>query len=285
MIQWDWEDRLHERLDARKLIRELPPRERRIFCARLIEGRFGEELAAEEGCSAARIAQITYRALRRLQQRSVSRETLKPEADTPRQTAPNGFDRAAFLAHMRGLIARREHEKQRIFERERMSLDAMLGDDDDITPSADLPYEPTPLPPLIKLWQPPNPLKFHHVPASDQQPQEPWYDPAKVPTPAGMMEIARYALDYLRAILGILPVATTEPGPRLAHVICDRHPDAIAHAMQALRQHLPSGIRFSQVPPVIPDGLLGAAVDSQWLSLTVISLYEGRNLSIEVGFT
>ena len=95
MIDYDFEDRLIERIDARKLIStRLNPRQKHMLCRAVRYGETLREIGEPLGIGGARVGQIVNKAWDKLTNSGV----VKP---------PRTFDKAEFTAHMRGLIKRR----------------------------------------------------------------------------------------------------------------------------------------------------------------------------------
>lgn len=232
------------------------------------------EVGQHEGVTPERIRGIRNRAEDKLRAR-IAAEPLKP---TARRTPPPGFDKQAFLRHMQGLIARREAEARETFERERAALDRML--ESEAAPPK--PTKPTPPPWVTPPYIPPTPVP--HVPAaSPHQAVEPWFDPARTPTPSDLRCIAQYALGYLGAIRPRTPPVSTL-GAHAAHVISARDADAIAAAMQSLSRAIPATARLSACLMAVPEDLLGASLATVVGAMRVVSMAKGQQVSIEVTY-
>lgn len=113
MIDWNFEDRLVNRIALREAARrQLTSRQRCILRQHAL-GHTLKEIGEYEGISSARAHQIERRAIEKLQ--SARAGLVLPKM--PRQTikhAPPSFDKAAFLEHMRLLI--QERKRKALFE-------------------------------------------------------------------------------------------------------------------------------------------------------------------------
>jgi hypothetical protein len=236
-----------------------------------------QEVAQREGVTKELIRGIRNKAECKLQAR-IAAEPLRP---TARTAPPPGFDKQAFLRHMQGLIARREAKARETFEWERAALDRMLESE-----AAPPKPKPTPPPWVTPLYIPPTPVP-HVASASPHQAVEPWFDPARTPTPSDLRCIAQYALGYLGAIRPRTPVnfwPLSTMGIHCAHVICTRHADAVAAAMQSLSRAIPVTAQLSACPLDVPKDMLGASLATAVGAMRVVSLAEGQQVSIEVTY-
>lgn len=109
MIDYDFEERLHRRIDARQAIAGLSQRERGVLAALYRHSDKQEVVAFEQGVSRGTIGQIRDKAIRRLRYRL--QPPRRPTPLAPKPAPQHGFDKAAFLAHMRELHALREWER------------------------------------------------------------------------------------------------------------------------------------------------------------------------------
>src|SRR4029077_2213015 len=99
-----FEERLVDRIAAREAIAaRLTSRQRHVLSRCYRYGETYREVGARDGVSATRINQIHDKAVRLLRRGFA----VAPKV-AARDTLPLGFDKAAFLRHMRGLIAKRE---------------------------------------------------------------------------------------------------------------------------------------------------------------------------------
>lgn len=220
------------------------------------------------------------------------------------------FDVAAYRRHMQDVIARREAAAQDIiaareaaaqdviarreaaakqreaaardaFARERAELDRIIGYADKPKPPPKPsvgPPKPQPgatlaSPPLV--WPPP-----------PRQNVEPWFDPTRTPTPGDMRCIAQYALNYFTAARGLAHAGWTsvKPAAQMAHAICARDADAIAHVLMRLARDIPQSARFSAYPLPVPPVVLAATITSDYLSLQVASVDDGQKVSMAIMF-
>lgn len=164
------------------------------------------------------------------------------------------FDRAEFLRHMRGLVARREEEARKwrefhedyarnLHKRERKALDCIMRNEelggafDPPPPPKPPPALPPPRPGDTLVWPSTADLlaayRERQRQAQQHTPVEPWFDPTHTPSAKDLQEIETYALGYLAAAMRV-----SNPGRRpvkpTVHVECDRDADAIAGTLYRL---------------------------------------------------
>ena len=109
-------------------------------------------------------------------------------------------------------------------------------------------------------------------------PVEPWFDPARTPTPSDMAEIATYAarLFIAHRKLHDMP-GEDRTFARCFKLQCRRDADAIASTLAPIARGLPPGTRFStEAPPL--GGASGASVTLPQLAMTVISKAVGKDV-------
>jgi len=289
-VDWTFEERLHERIDARRLIAtRLSPRQRRVLCRSYLHGETLREIAAPDGVSPVRVAQILATATRRLQ--VASRALPAGRVAPPSPAPPPGFDRVAFLCHMQGLIARREIKARQDFEAERAVLDGLLEGEQAYAKAKAQPklsfaelkasavygkiaaeLEAT----AKKLWPdlPKPPLPTQTV--------EPWFDLARQPTHEDLRCIAQYTLGYFAAACGPMQDGSPDVGSQMMRVLCPRDADAIAEAMQRVKASIPSSHRLSACLLDTPPELLCVALGNRRVALRVSSIEDGKRVAIEV---
>lgn len=294
MIDWGYEQRLIDRIAARELLAGLNYRRRRILCASYLRQDTLREIAQAEGLSAGRVGQLVNTTMARLQADArrvqplpapVAR-ALPPRRRAP-PSAPLGFDRAAFLHHMRGLIERRDNAERLAFARERAELDGILRDEE-IQVAAQAKAPPTsPWPPLPKLskpqWKQEPP--WLHVPftfGSGPQRVEPWFDLARPLTLDGLREIARYTLNYLVAACRPPDLWQMQLGKHAACIVCARDADAIAGAMKRFADGLPLFAKLSARAVPVPEGWFGVTVARDYCVALRVCAVVGEQVEIMV---
>jgi hypothetical protein len=280
----DYEERLVERIDARRLIRDrLTPRQRRILTRYYRYDETLQHAAQKEGISTARAGQLVAKALERLRAPAPARS---PQAPLP------GFDTVAFLGHMRGLIAKREEEareqqardeaKARYWRKtERYALDAIMRNEEaaglfDPPPPQKAKQQP-PLPPpgSATIWPPPPPF----VPRPPETPRvEPWFDPTHTPTLEDLRHIAHYTLGYFEAVRRghsgqrNLPDGLSDCGERVSRIECLRDADTLCTALNKESVQMPPMARLSRGIHGIPDGVFGVEIASRCMAVRVMSM-------------
>lgn len=270
LIDWDFEARLIDRIAVKEAAVRLEPRERRIISRYFRHGETGKEIGDREGICGARVNQIVNRSLRKLQARFTERPEAKAKPQqTTRATPPPGFDKAAFLRHMQGLIERREAWARALFARERSSLDAIMRWEEE----AGL-FDP-PAPPKPKVAPPPSP-------PPPRQPVEPWFDLSKPFTLPHLRCIAHYTLGYFVAARRPIQAGSSSIGKMTTRVVCPRDADAIATGMMQVKAGIPATAHLSACLLDVPEGLFAVALGCPFVALRVASLECGKRVSIEV---
>jgi hypothetical protein len=113
---------------------------------------------------------------------------------------------------------------------------------------------------------------------------EPWFNPARVPTPDDAHEIALYARNYLTAVLRPVRDGLLWLGSQQTAIVCERNADAIAGALMQFSRGLPpEGVVMSTETDLMPAGVLGAEATSRALAVRVLLGDEGRK--VEIGLT
>jgi hypothetical protein len=302
VIDYDFEERLVDRIAAREAIAaRLSPRQklvlRHYLCDETLDeigrcddvartGQTGRPISRE------RIRQILIKSTNRLRAAFAEAPKLasaKP-LQTTRDTPPPGFDKAEFLRHMRGLIAKREEKarEQRVRDeeearnwrkRERDALDEIMRGEElrglfDPPPpqKPKLPPPPLPKPPPVSTWYEPAPPARQNV--------EPWFDLSRQPTTGDLRCIAQYALGYFVAARRLTSYGSSTIGGMITRAVCARDADAIATALQNLEA--PRSARLSAALLDVPVGLLAVTLGCPFVALRVASIEDGRKVSIEV---
>lgn len=297
MIDWTFEERLHERIDARRLIEQrLTPRQRHIVRRTYRYGETLGEIAKQDGVTTARVWQILKTSLSRLRHVPEQAVVVRPGRHDLRGTPPPGFDWEEFRRHHAQLIRRREAEAATVFEDARRELDNLLESEAPkpapayvYKPKSEptLWYDPAPLKPVLKPWQAPiwdpQPLE----PAAPQKwpgNVEPWFDLARMPTAQDLAQLAFYAINYFSAICSPLPEASSAKTGTGVRIECPRTADAVATYLQRAAREIPPDVRFLRSALPVPDGVLGASVGSRWVAMRVCSMKSGQWVSIEIGW-
>jgi Sigma-70, region 4 len=292
VIDYDFEERLVDRIAAREAIAaRLTSRQRHVLSRCYRYGETYREVGARDGVSATRINQIHDKAVRSLRRGFAAPPKIAAVAptQTTRDTPPPGFDRAAFLRHMRGLIAKREEkareqrardeeEARNWRKRERDALDQIMRNEEVRglfdPPPPQKPKLPPPPPIPQPQWQPPS------LPAG--QNVEPWFDLSRQPTLGDLRCIAQYALGYFVAVRRPTKPGSLAVGGLTTRVVCLRDADMVATALQQVRVEIPATARLSAALLDVPEGLLAVTLGCPFVALRVASVEEGKQVSIEV---
>lgn len=282
MIAGDYEQRLVDRIAARTLIRSrLDPRQQRLLCQRVRHDATLKELGGAEGLSTERVRQIIAKALRTLQSGARRLPVGRAPPPLPPAAAPVGFDRAAFLRHMRDLIVRREIAEQEVFARERAELDGLLRREEQEPKPKPKPKQPI-WPASVATPQPVFPSWVFLPPQSKSGPLqsvEPWFDRSQPLTNAHAQQIAIYALAYLVAARRPFQSGLRHVGSAVRRIVCARTADAIAAALKGFSDALTSA-RLSAVPIDEP----GVAVACVYAALRLASVDEGQSVMITISW-
>jgi Sigma-70, region 4 len=293
VIDYDYETRLVDRIAIREAAAKLAPRERRVIARYFGHDETLREVGEREGICAARVGQIVNRSVRKLRDRFAEQPEARAKPhQTTRATPPPGFNRAAFLRHMQGLIAKREEQasEQRARDeeyarnwrkRERDALDAIMRSEEldglfDPPPPQKPKLSPPPLPkpPPVGTW---------YEPASpSQQNVEPWFDLSRQPTLSDLRCIAQYALGYFVAARRPTKPGSLAIGGLTTRVVCPRNADMVATALQRVRVEIPPAARLSAALLDVPNDIAAVTLGCPFVALRVASVEEGRKVSIEV---
>jgi hypothetical protein len=241
------EDDLIRRIDVKRaLATRLQPREREIIrdCCRY--GMTFREIGALRGFSSARIGQLYARAERRLR---VALAEPKQVSHNGRQ--PVGFDRAAFLRHMRGLIALRDEHRSREFEDDYAVVAGLLQHERE----KKRPAAPPPPPPPLPVYTP----AFSH--------------PLNAHSEAALTRIASTALDAFMALLNPTEEGSETLGAMFTTFPFDCFDSAtVRHAVRIMRAAMPFSVRLSRWIMPIPPGMCGAVVANEYVAVRALSV-------------
>jgi hypothetical protein len=286
VIDWTFEERLHERIDARKLIAErLTPRQRHVVRRTFLYGDTLKEIGERDGVTTTRISQILNTSLSRLRHVPEQAVVVARGKYDLRATPPPGFDWEEFRRHQAQLIEQREARARRRFEDAQRELAALLE-----TEAPKPVYVPKPPPEPepwyyellkgVQPWQPLAPVAPKKWPGN----VEPWFDLSRVPTAADLQQIGFYAINYFVAIRSPMRWGWPHMGHQGARIDCPRTADAVATGLQRLAKEIPHHVRFSTHQPGVPDGVLGASVGGSCVAMRVCSLQGGQRVSLEVAW-
>jgi hypothetical protein len=280
VIDYDFEERLVDRIAAREAIAaRLSPRQKLVLRHYLCDETLDEIGRCDEVArtgqtgrpiSRERIRQILIQSTNRLRAAFAEAPKLasaKP-LQTTRNTPPPGFDKAAFLRHMQGLIAKREEEarKQRDFEeqlarnwrkREREALDRIMRNEE-----------------LDGLFDPPPPKPVYHYALSPPRPPPPTAD--------DLSRIAHRALEYLLLTRPQYFAGTPWLGKWCTSVVFPVEGGVTTVAVDKINAEIPSHARLSAFPVEIPKGTTGANATTPYASLRVTLTDGGLQIRFDV---
>jgi hypothetical protein len=294
---WDYERQLIDRIAIREAAATLTPRLRRVMAQYYHRGETLEEIGYREGCGKERIRQILEKAERKLREAVAGPNiTTVPPLQTTAQTFPPGFDKAAFLAHMRGLRDWEANRKAREFEVERRRLAEMLEEERRSrgmaaklaeTHAELLKAKGTSLPPgtslKIKLPvqytvhpgtipPPPShaPTKYHYHDGATAYPGQTYHHPPPL-THEEMVTKADWALRLF--LLSRRPTTAGVPwlGKMATRVQYPRDGGQIGEAVAQLARDIPQNALLSAHPFELPEGVKGAIATNSWASLRVLA--------------
>jgi hypothetical protein len=234
------EDDLIRRIDVKRAIAtRLQPREREIIRDYCRYGRTFRESGALRGLCLERTRQIYARAERRLRV-----ALAEPQQVSRNGSLPAGFDRAAFLRHMRGLIALREARRSREFEADYELVSGLLQRERARKRPA---APPPPSPPL------PQPLNAH--------------------SEAALTRVASTALHTFMALLNPTEEGSLTLGEMFTTLTFDCFDSvAVRNAVQSMRQVMPDSVQLSKWIMPIPPGMCGALVTNEYAAVRALAV-------------
>jgi len=272
----DYETHLVDRISVRELAAALTPRERRILCRYFRHDETLREAGQREGISPARTAQIIERSIQRMRT-AAARVPLRvdPPLRARALPPPTGFDKAAFLRHMRGLVERRDAQESRALTAEREFLDRLLHDEAIPKPPPAYPLPTLPLPKPLggTVYWPDEPTEQH---------VEPWFDLSRTPSLGDLRCIAQYALGYFVAACRPSRAGLQTIGKTTTRVVCPRTADMVAAALQAVKREIPATAQLSACLLDLPEELLAVVLGCPFVALRLASVEDGKKVSIEV---
>ena len=279
LIDYGYEDRLVDRIAVNEAIAaRLDPRQRRVLLRYHRYGETLEEVGRREGVTRERIRSVLGKSYDRL--RTHLEKTGRPQPTT-RTAPPPGFDKAAFVRHMRLLIELREQHtrewERREFEIERAEVARLVaGEAAKNAPS--LPHLGNTL--KIKL-----PVQYTaHKSDHSVNYSSPNYHPPPLPTLGDLNRIAHTALIYLLAGHPSMPLGGVSEslGKWCTSVVFTRDGGEVSEAVNSIVRELPAHARLSAYPVPIEDGTLGAHATAPYASLRVTVTPDGLKLRFDV---
>jgi hypothetical protein len=251
------EDDLIRRLDVKRaLATRLDPRERQIIrdCCRY--GRTFKESGALRGLCSARIGQILDRAERRLRV-----ALAEPQQVSQNDSLPVGFDRAAFLRHMRGLIALREERRRWAFDADYAVVSGILQHERETKRPAAPP--PPPPPPT------PKPEFIEHPDHSETI----------------LNRVAFIALDAFMALLNPTEEGSETLGAMFTTYTFDYFGHgSVRNAVRIMREAMPdsASVRLSKWPMPIPPGMYGAMVTNEYAAVRALAVGAASETRLDI---
>jgi DNA-binding CsgD family transcriptional regulator len=308
LIDYDFEARLVDRIAAREAIAAagLTSKQRQVLRRYTRYGDTYREIASREGLSVERIRQHHRRSIDKLRAHLAKPDLPRP---TTRNTPPPGFDKAAFLRHIRLLIelreqralweqqeqARREREEieraaeleKREFERERDELARLIAGEKTKKPT---PLAPTPFDSFTT--GPPSPslkikLPVQYTVHPGYEPthtvyNSPSYAPPPLPTEGFLGTLAGCALEYLLLARPQQFCGNPWLGKWATSVVFPRDGGSVSEGVNSIVRELPTHARLSAFPLPIEKGMLGANATTPYASLRITVTPDGLKLRIDV---
>ena len=259
----DYEDALVDRIAVREAAAALTPRQRRIVGRLWRHGDTCSEIAEREGVSSARIHQINDRAITLMRDHvTAGRRPWQPDAPYRPPPKTFTFDKAAFLAHMRGLKQFQARREQELIDTEREILDGMLARERNEHGGAKQPTPPQLPGNSLKIKLPVSYSVGGSSIATAKNPTDytaiGWqgteYYPPK-PKKLGPYELAYLAETALRHFLALRrPLYAGLPwlGKWATRVTMPFPEGVIATAVDALHRDMPADAQLSACPFVVP---------------------------------
>jgi hypothetical protein len=282
---WDYERQLIDRIAIREAAATLTPRLRRVIASYYHRGETLEEIGQRANVGRERIRQLLETAERRMRGKLADQKIGRsaPPLITA-NTPPIGFDKAAFLAHMRGLKDWESNRKAREFAQERARLAEMLeversrraydeklkthaGLTKGLTPHIKLPVQYTV---GSQTYNAPAPTAYHYHDGATAFPGQKYYHPPPL-THAEMVTKADWALRLF--LLSRRPTTAGVPwlGQMATRVQYPRDGGQIGEAVAQLARDIPPTALLSAHPFELPEGVKGAIATNSWASLRVLA--------------
>jgi len=282
---WDYERQLIDRIAIREAAATLTPRLRRVMAQYYHRGETLDEIGQRENVGKERVRQLLEKGESRIRARLEGPQIIKAAPlQTTAQAFPPGFDKAAFIAHMRGLKDWEATRKAREFEQERRRLAEMLEEERRRRGMADKlveAYAKTKgLTPHIKLpvqytvgsqtYNAPAPTAYHFHDGATAFPGQKYHHPPPL-THAEMVTKADWALRLF--LLSRRPTAPGVPtlGKMATRVQYPRDGGQIGEAVAQLARDIPPTALLSAHPFELPEGVKGAIATNSWASLRVLA--------------
>jgi len=296
---WDYEQRLIDRIAIREAAATLTPRLRRVMAQYYHRGETLEEIGNRENVGKERIRQLLEKGERRMRVALAGPKiTTVPPLQTTAQTFPPGFDKVAFLAHMRGLKDWEATRKLREFEQERRRLAEMLEEERrsrDYAAKVAAIHEAK-----AKAGVPPgkslklkHPVEYTIPPYGSPPPtQNHWHDGGTAypgtyythPPPLTHAEMVTKADWALRLfLLSRRPTTAGLPwlGKWATRVQYPRDGGQIGEAVAQLARDIPPNALLSAFPLHIPDGIKGAVATNSWAAVRVLASADDLTLVVD----
>jgi hypothetical protein len=293
---WEYEQRLIDRIAIREAAATLTPRLRRVMVGYYHRGETLEEIGNREGCHKERIRQLLQKAERKMCA-AVASPKIKAghQLQTTARTPPPGFDKAAFLAHMRGLRDWEATRKLREFEEERGRLAEMLEEErrsrdyaEKLTAKAKAAHpvgkiqfkHPVEYTIGDQAYTAPPATSFHYHDGATAFPGTYYGHPPPL-TEAEMVVKADWALRLF--LLSRRPATAGVPwlGKWATRVQYPRDGGQIGEAVAQLARDIPQHARLSAFPLAIPEGVKGAVARNSWAAVRVLASADDLMLVVD----
>jgi hypothetical protein len=293
---WDYERQVIDRIAIREAAATLTPRLRRVMAQYYHRGETLEEIGQRENVGRERIRQLLEKGERRMRVALAGPKITKAaQLQTTATTPPPGFDKAAFLAHMRGLRDWEATRKLREFEAERRRLAEMLEEErrsrdyaEKLTDKAKAAH------PVGKIqfklpaqytignqaYTAPPATSFHYHDGATAFPGTYYGHPPPL-TEAEMVVKADWALRLF--LLSRRPATAGVPwlGKWATRVQYPRDGGQIGEAVAQLARDIPQHARLSAFPLAIPEGVKGAVATNSWASVRVLASADDLMLVVD----
>lgn len=279
----EYESRLIDRIAIREAAANLTPRQRRVMTSYYRQGDTYDEIGKRENVTKERVRQLLMKAERKMRERLAGPKigNAGPMQKTE-NTPPVGFDRAAFLAHMRGLREWQAQRQQREFEQERATLARMLEEERESRGIvATLQQQAAKADALVAKYQkeyaPPVSYSVSGIHGTHWE--QPPYEP---PTLERLRWIAKDALNLFCNTRLVATCGLPWLGKLATRVQYPVQGGQVDRAVEALHHAIPANAQLSAFPFELPAGVKGANATNPWASLRASLSSDGLTLFLDV---
>lgn len=252
------EDRLLRRIDARRAIARLTPRQRDVLVGRVRYQQTYHRIADDLNISHVRVSQLYDRAL------IMARRVITAQPVRSPAKVPHGFDRAAFIEHMRGCVARRDLARSRQFELDVAELARLVRREQEEKASPPLPDAA--VAELVEYYK--------------QQSTAPWKPPE--PQPPNLQTVALQALRTFLSLRQPTRFGSQTLGTYCTNVTYPWRTGHVAEAVRELEAEIPKDAFLSVCVFAVLPGYTGAQASNGYISMRAMMESNGEMVRLDV---